>query len=115
LTLALLAALRAGHAARALEQPERPYELSLAQLTLPSAAGGGVTVKRCDACAYSTHMLTAATQFFVNGQSLSFEEFSSIAEQVRGHRRAYETAFVGLFVDVETGRVNRVTLLHKGL
>ena len=50
-TVALLAAFGTSHAARVLEQPERPYELSLSQMTLPANASGGLTVKRCPDCA----------------------------------------------------------------
>lgn len=114
-TLALLASLGTAHATRVLEQPERPYELTLAQLTLPSNASGGLTVKPCADCPYSTHALTATTGYFVNRQSVPFEEFSRIAELLRANRRAADMAFVGVFVDVDTGRVNRVTLLHNGL
>jgi hypothetical protein len=113
-TLALLATLSTAHATRVLEQPERPFELTLAQLTLPSSTTGGITVKPCDECAYSTHVLTATTQFFVNGQLLPFAEFSRIAEEVRANRETSQTALAGVFVDVETGRVTRVTLRHRG-
>jgi hypothetical protein len=114
-TVALLAMLGTAHAARVLEQPEEGYELSLEQLTLPSSASGGVTMKLCDACAYSTHVLTSGTQYFVNGQKLSFDEFKQIANDLRADRVARETALTGLFIDVATGRVNRMTLLHRGL
>lgn len=114
-TLALLATLSTAHATRVLEQPERPYELSLAQLTLPSNASGGVSIKRCDECPYSTHVLTGTTRYFVNGQILPFAEFRRIAEDLRASERTEQAAFVGVFVDVETGRVTRVTLRHRGL
>jgi hypothetical protein len=114
-TLALLVTLSTAHATRVLEQPERPFELTLAQLTLPSSTTGGIAVKPCDECAYSTHVMTATTQFFVNGQLLPYAEFHRIADQVRANRQASQTAMAGVFVDVETGRVTRVTLRHRGL
>lgn len=112
---ALLAAFGTAHATRVLEQPERPYELSLARITLPSSNTGGVSVKRCDDCAYSTHVLTPQTRFIVNGQSLPFAEFNRIVGELRDDERAADRAFVGVFVDVSTGRVNRITLRHRGL
>jgi|SRR5687767_7169619 hypothetical protein len=114
-TVALLAMFGTAQAARVIEQPEEGYELTLTQLTLPSSASGGVTMKLCDACAYSTHVLTASTQYFVNGQVLPFDEFKRIAEELRGDRVARETALTCLFVDIGTGRVTRMTLFHKGL
>src|SRR5688572_16980789 len=111
-TFALLAMFGTAHAARVLEQPEHGYELSLEQLTLPSSASGGVTMKRCDDCPYSTHSLTSATQYYVKGRIFPFDEFKGIADELRGNRRALEMRLAGLFIDVETGRVTRVTPLH---
>ena len=114
-TVVLLAVLGTANAARVIEQPEEGYELTLAQLTLPSSGSGGVTMKLCDSCAYSTHVLTASTQNFVNGQALPFAEFKRIADGLRDDRDARETALTCLFVDIGTGRVTRMTLSHKGL
>ena len=112
-TVALLAVLGTAHATRVLEQPEVGYELTLQQLTLPASASGGVTMKRCDDCAYSTHVLTGTTQFFVNELPLPYAEFKRLVDEARADRRT--TAFAGLFLDVETGRVTRVTLFQAGL
>jgi hypothetical protein len=109
---ALLAVFATAHAARILEQPERSYELSLSQLTLPSAANGGLTVKPCASCAYSTHVLTATTEYWVNDRSLPFEEFSGVTANLRANTDVARRVFVGVYVDVETGRVNRVTVRH---
>ena len=112
-TFALLAVLGTAHATRVLEQPERSYELSLSQLTLPSNAGGGLTVKACNDCAYTTHVLSAGTQYFVNRQRVAFEDFSRIVGEVRANRRALDTAIAGVYLDVDTGRVNRVALVYR--
>ena len=109
-TLALTAVLGTAHAARILEQPERSYELSLSQMTLPSNPTGGLTVKRCPDCAYSTHVLTAATQYRVNEQLVPFGEFSRIAAELRANRATVRKVFIGVYIDAGTGRVNRVTL-----
>ena len=114
-TVALLAVFGTAQAARILEQPEEGYELTLEQVTLPSSASGGVTMKLCESCAYSTHVLTASTQYLVNGQAATFAEFKRFADGLRDDRDARETALTCLFVDVGTGRVTRMTLFHKGL
>jgi hypothetical protein len=114
-TFALLAMIGAAHAARVIEQPEEGYELTLAQLALPSSASGSVTMKRCDDCAYSTHVMTATTEYYVNEQPLTYEEFKRIVDELRGDRVARETAVAGLFLAVDTGRVTRVALWHKSL
>lgn len=109
----LLTMCASANATRVMEQPERPYELSLAQLTLPSSATGGLTIKACEDCAYDTHLLTSATTFYVNNQPLPYAEFSRIAGEIRGSRR--ESAFVAVFVDIASGRVTRVKLRERGL
>lgn len=114
-TLALLAVLGTAHATRVLEQPERSFEISLAQLTLPSSGSGGLTVKACDDCVYSTHVLSTATQYFVNQQPVAFEDFKEIAGLVRANRSALDTAVAGVYIDIDTGRVTRVALVYRGL
>jgi hypothetical protein len=112
-TFALLAVLGTAHANRVLDQPERSFELSLSQLTLPSSANGGLTVKACADCAYATHVLTAGTVYFVNNQRVAFEDFSRIAGVVRANRSSLDTAVAGVFIDIETGRVTRVALHYR--
>jgi hypothetical protein len=111
-TAAMLAVFGSAQASRILEQPERSYELTLSQLSLPSAANGGLTIKPCASCPYTTHVLTAATEFFANERGLPFAEFTRVTEDLRADRDALNKTFVGVYVDVETGRVNRVTLRH---
>jgi hypothetical protein len=114
-TLALAATFGTAQAARVIDQPERPYELALEQVTLPSSASGGVTVKPCPDCTYSTHVLTSATQFLLNGQLVPFVEFSRVAEELRANDRLSAATVAGVFVDIETGRVTRLSLRYKGL
>jgi hypothetical protein len=101
------------NATRVMEQPERPYEVSLAQVTLPSTTTGGLSVKPCEGCSYSTHVLTSATTFFVNNQAVPYAEFSRITAEIRGSRR--ESVQVNVFVDVDSGRVTRVKLRDRSL
>jgi hypothetical protein len=114
-TFALLAVLGTAHATRVLDQPESSFEISLSQLTIPSSASGGLTVKACDDCVYSTHVLSAATEYFVNQQLVAFDDFREIAGQVRANRSALDTAVAGVYIDIATGRVNRVALVYRGL
>jgi hypothetical protein len=111
--LAMLATFGTAQAARVLEQPERSYELSLELVTLPSTASGGISFKTCADCAYTTHVLTAATVYTVNNRPMTFEEFSLVADELQSSSATAEKTFVGLFVDVATLRVTRVSLLHR--
>lgn len=112
-TLAVLAMSSAAQAARVLEQPERSYELSLEHVTLPTGASGGVSFRTCESCSYTTHVLTAATEFTVNGSVMTFEDFSRIAQELKSSSTTAETTFLGLFVDVATLRVTRVSIVHR--
>src|SRR5262245_21758460 len=109
-TLALLAMLGTANAARVLEQPERSFELSLSQLTLPSSPTGGLTVKACETCTYTTHVLNANTRYLVNNQVVAFADFSRIAADRRANRALLDKTVAGVFIDIDTGRVNRVSL-----
>ena len=111
-TVALIAMFGTAQAQRVIDQPEEGYELMLDQLTLPATASGGVTMKRCEACAYSTHVLTNATEYYVNRQLVPFAEFKRVADELHADRNAIKTTFVGLFVEVGTGRATRLTLLQ---
>jgi|SRR6185503_4237137 len=111
-TVALIAMFGSARAERVLEQPEEGYELTLPQLTLPSSASGGVTMKRCDSCAYSTHVLTGSTEYFVNGHAVPFIEFKQKVDELRDERRPPEATVACVFIDVDTGRVTRLTLLQ---
>jgi hypothetical protein len=110
---ALLAVLGTAHATRVLEQPERSYEISLSQLTLPATASGGLTIKACDACPYVTHVLSASTEYLVNNQPVEFVDFSRIAGDLRANSGLEERTVAGVFVDIDTGRVNRVSLNYR--
>jgi hypothetical protein len=112
-TVALLLAFATAHGARLMEQPERPYELSLTQVTLPSSTSGALTIKPCESCPYTTHVLTSATEFYINDQPLPYAEFSQLTSELLGSRR--ERAFVTVFVDVTSERVTRVKLRDRAL
>lgn len=108
----LLAALGTANATRVIEQLERGFELSLADLTLPTVPTGGITFRRCADCAFTTHALTSSTQLRINDQDLPFEEFIRVAKDLRADRRTIEATFAGIFIDIESGRVTRVVLRH---
>src|SRR6185503_495173 len=109
-TDALIAMFGTAQAQRVIGQPEEGYELRLDQLTLPATASGGATMKQCDTCVYSTHVLTNATEFYVNNQAVPFAEFKRVADELRANRSAIKKTYLTLFVEVATGRATRLTL-----
>jgi hypothetical protein len=111
LTMALAFGLLGPAAAqglRVLEQNERPYELTLDQVRLPTVLGGTVTVHACDGCQTISPAVTAATRFFVNGRELPYVDFMAAVADVRKAAGRDQAVFVGVFVDGDAQRVNRI-------
>jgi len=111
-TIALVLTLDTAGAARVLEQPERPVELSLGELTLPSGDGGNLSFKACPQCGLSSHRTTSETVYRVNGQTLLFAEFVRAVEMIRDQPNGNDKAIAGVFLDVASGRVTRVEVLE---
>jgi hypothetical protein len=115
LTMALALGLLAPAAAqtrRAIEQSELPYELTLDQVRLPTAAGGTLTVRACADCQLSSHSVTTGTRFFVNGRELPYADFMAAVAEVRKAAGRDQAVFVGVFVDGASQRVNRI-MVHR--
>lgn len=109
-TIALLLTLDTAGAARVLEQPERPVELMLGDLTLPTGDGGNVSFKACPQCGISSHRVTSETVYKVNGQALPFVEFARAVEMIRDKPNGDDRTIAGVFLDVASGRVTRIEI-----
>lgn len=107
-TIALVLTLDTAGAARVLEQPERPVELALGDLTLPAGDSGNLSFKACPQCGISSHRVTSETVYRVNGQTLPFVEFARAVEMIRDKPNGDDKTFAGVFLDVASGRVTRV-------
>ena len=57
-TISLLLLIDTAAALRVIEQVERAVELTLGELSLPSAEGGTISFSECPTCGVSTHRLT---------------------------------------------------------
>ena len=108
-TLALLGFMGSANAFRVIGQPERPYELALSQLTLPPNAAGTVIVRPCDECRVGTHRFADGAKFVVDGREVQFADFLKVVTDVRGST-ASERTVVGVFVDVNTERITRISI-----
>ena len=103
-TLAFLLLANSAAALRVIEQVERPVELTLVQLTLPPASGTTVSFSECPTCSTSTHRLSDATVFKVNGQILALPEFLLAANEISNA----ESAVAIVFLDLATERITRI-------
>ena len=111
LTIAVFLTLQGSAAAvRVIEDVENSAELNLQQLTLPSSSVGTVSFTACDSCRPSMHRLTSATQYILNGQNLAFMEFAQAAAEIRANSAASDRSIVGVYFDLASGHVTRITL-----
>ena len=109
ITFVLLTSFSGGAAARTLELIERGAELTLADVTLPTALGGTVNFKDCRSCPITTHRTTNATVFVANGQTLSLADFLRLADEIRASDKD-ESTLVTVYLDIATGVVTRVAM-----
>ena len=106
----LLLLIDSAAALRVIEQVERAVELTLGELSLPSAEGGTVSFSECPTCGVSTHRLTASTVFQANRQTVPFVEFMRIAELIADKPDGKTNAVAVVFLDIETGRITRIEI-----
>jgi hypothetical protein len=104
IALALVVMLDTAGAVRVLEQIERPVELTLADVTWPSAGGGTLSFSDCPTCGVGTHRLMDTTVFLVNNQPLPREEFLRVVEGLRER----PTVMAVVFLEIASERVTRV-------
>ena len=109
----LLASFGTAHALRVLEAVETGVELALSELRLPTSETGNVSYTACATCRISVHRVTPETQYLVNGTALSFADFLRIAGEIDAIRNGSETTLAGVFIDLESGRVTRITLHRR--
>jgi hypothetical protein len=107
-TLALLTALQPATASRVVEQIERGVELTLNQLSLPSADGGTVSFRECTDCPIKTHVLMADAIFTTNGQIVGLPDLLRFAEDIEDRPSAAERTMAVVFLDIATNRVTRI-------
>lgn len=84
----------------------RAYEVKLSNLTIPTSQNGRVLFKKCDECEMATARLTPNTSFLVNGRSVRFEKFRSVANEISDA----VTVPVTVLEHLESGNVVRVSL-----
>jgi hypothetical protein len=109
-TVALFAMLEPAGAVRVVEQVERAVELTLADLTLPTADGSTVSFRECEGCSITTHRLTDATELRANGRAVPLPEFLLIAGEIDDKPDGSANAVAVVFLNIATGRITRIEL-----
>jgi hypothetical protein len=108
--LALLGFMGSASAFRVLGQPERPFELTLSQLTLPKDTGGSVTLRECDKCGISTRRFVDGAKFVVDGREVRYDDFVKIVTDLRSSSSTSDAVVANVYVDIATERVTRVAI-----
>lgn len=111
-TTALLAAFSSANAVRVLDPVERPVELALADLMLPTSTSGNVSFRSCAQCPISTHLLNSGSTFSLGERPVPFVEFLAVATDVRQDREASQATLVTVFLSVDNERITRI-VLHR--
>lgn len=87
----------------------RAYEVALSNLTVPTSTNSRILFKECDECNTETARLTPNTDFVVNGRSVRFEKFRSIANEIN----EADSVPVTVLHHLESGTVVRLSLTVK--
>ncbi len=110
--LALLGFMSSASAFRVLGQPERPFELTLSQLTLPKDTAGSLTLRACDNCGISTRRFVDGAKFVVDGREVRYADFLLVVADLKGNSRTNDTVVANVYVDIATEKVTRVAIRH---
>ena len=108
--VALLCLTGSANAFRVIEQPERPFEVALGQVTLPRDTGGSVGLGECDRCGTSTRRFVDGAKFIVDGRPVQYADFLEVVKDLRGSPTANDTTVVNVYVDKTTERVTRIAI-----
>ncbi len=98
------------NATRVLDPVESAVEVAIANLNLPTDAGGTVTLRECADCAYRSHRLGDGALFRLNRKSATFQEVLEYVAATRQSRAAMDGTLVTVFLDVNTERVTRISI-----
>ena len=107
--LILLGLVNTAGAVRVLKEVERPFEISVGQLTLPADAGGTLTLRECDTCKFGSYRLQGSTQFVLDGRQANYADFRRTVDGLRASAAGNATV-ISVFIDRTTERVTRISV-----
>jgi hypothetical protein len=108
-TLLLLGLVNTAGAERVLRDVERPFEITVGQLTLPKDTSGPLTLRACDSCKFNSYRLQGTTKFVLDGREIKYADFARAVDALRGSAAADATV-VSVFIDRTTENVTRVAV-----
>jgi hypothetical protein len=111
LAAALIGFMNTAGALRVIEQVERPFELSVAQLALPDTATGTLTFRPCADCTFESHRMDGTTRFLVNRHEVAYVDFARAFNAAKSRESTAQATMANVYVDRATGHVTRVSLI----
>jgi hypothetical protein len=108
---ALIGFMNTAGALRVIEQVERPFEATVAQLALPGAATGTLTFRPCADCTFESHRMDVTTRFLVNRHEVPYADFVRAFKAAKGSEATAQATMANVYVDLATGRVTRLSLI----
>jgi hypothetical protein len=108
--LAMLGLMGSANAFRVLEQPERPFELSLSALTLPKDVKGTVSLRECNNCGISSRRFADGAKFVVDGREVRYEDFLKVVSDLKSNSQTSDSIPANVYVDIATDKVTRVAV-----
>lgn len=111
MVFALLSApITSAFALRVLEEVENSFELTLAEVQLPTSATGAVSFRGCDGCRATTLRVTTSTKYLIDGTEVALAELQRIAEELRQSSSRGEDVFTGVYFDLASSEVTRISI-----
>jgi hypothetical protein len=108
LTLALLSLSAA--AGQTLKLVDGAYEAVLADVTFPSSTAGNLVVKMCATCDAQVLPVDSGTAFVGANGPVPLQDFLEKVAELRQTPNGNQTTAVGVFYNLETNRITRVSL-----
>ena len=108
-TLVLLGFLNSAGAVRVLKEVERPFEISVSQLSLPRDTGGSLTVRSCDTCRVGSYRLQNTSIFVLDGRTVAYADFAKAVDDLRTSTAGNATV-ISVFIDRDSELVTRVSV-----
>ena len=114
LLIAAAGALIGTASAKTLEIVEGAYEAVLGDVSFPGSTAGTLIVRMCSTCDPVALRVDSATVYVgPDKKQKTFADFIEAVAQLRSATGGERTTAVGVFYNVETNRVTRVSL-HAG-
>jgi hypothetical protein len=96
-----------------LTQIEGAHELSLSDIAMPLDVTGTASFKACASCSNVSLRATSQTRYELNGSTVGLADFLAAIASIRDADGAGERAFVGVYYDLKSNFLTRISVLEN--